>query len=271
MKLFKKLFAEKILRFYEGTESGIKILRSLPLVKNLIKDTAFGEKSKGRTAVGIISQIFILLSEFLKKFLYVLLLIHIPYVIMSHYYPLIKMHQDLTVIFLFVMLSTVCGTLSNTTIFATSDRDYLMVRILLVSPYMNFLGKLIYKLTTEFVFNLIVLLIFRVSFVNALMLCLLTMFVRPIGEMFAILVFDHLEGIYENRNVLNGTVMAICVIIAYALPMFRKTVSHNWIYAVHPFVVFVSLILGSGAMLYLWWYKYYRVIVRTAMHKKRED
>ena len=34
MKLFRKLFAEKILRFYEGTEGGIHLIKRLPFVRN---------------------------------------------------------------------------------------------------------------------------------------------------------------------------------------------------------------------------------------------
>ena len=123
MKLFRKLFAEKILRFYEGTEGGIHLIKRLPFVRNHIKDDAFGEKSKGRLAVGIVSQIFMLLWEFIRKFLYVLLFMFIPYMIMAHFFPLIKIHQDTTIIYLFVMLSTICGSLANTTIFAMGDRD----------------------------------------------------------------------------------------------------------------------------------------------------
>ena len=48
MRLFRKLFAEKILRYYEGTEGGIRLIKSLPLVKKHIKEDAFGEKSKAR-------------------------------------------------------------------------------------------------------------------------------------------------------------------------------------------------------------------------------
>ena len=36
MKLFRKLFAEKILRYYEGTEAGIKIIKKLPILKKLV-------------------------------------------------------------------------------------------------------------------------------------------------------------------------------------------------------------------------------------------
>lgn len=106
--------------------------------------------------------------------------------------------------------------------------------------------------------------------VNALMLCIITACARPIGEMLAIITFDHFRGAYENRNVLNGTIMAICVILAYGLPVLNGRVAASWIYAIHPFVVCVMFFLGAGAMYFLWWYKYYRVIIREAMHNKRE-
>ena len=60
MKLFRKLFAEKILRYYEGTEAGIKMIKSFPVIRKLVKDDAFGEKSKSRAAVGTMAQIFML-------------------------------------------------------------------------------------------------------------------------------------------------------------------------------------------------------------------
>ena len=37
MKLFKKLFAEKLLRFYEGTNAGIRYISSMPVLKNHIR------------------------------------------------------------------------------------------------------------------------------------------------------------------------------------------------------------------------------------------
>lgn len=271
MKLFRKLFAEKILRFYEGTESGIRIIKNLPVIRNRIKEDSFGEESKSRLTVGIIAQIVMVFAEFARRFIYVALFMHLPYVIMSHFCPLIKMHEDITMIFLFVMLSTICGSLVNTTIFAMGDRDYLMIRVMLVSPYMNFLGKFIYKLVSEFVYYFIILVMFRVPVINALMLCLLTTFARPLGEMYAIITFDHLRRLYENRSVLNGVIMAVCTLLAYGLPLINKSVSATWVYAVHPFVVAVFFFLGVGAMYFLWWYKYYRVIIREAMHKKRED
>ena len=83
MKLFRKLFAEKILRYYEGTEAGIKMIKSFPVIRKLVKDDAFGEKSKSRAIVGTMAQIFMLAWEFIRKFMYVILLIYVPYTILA--------------------------------------------------------------------------------------------------------------------------------------------------------------------------------------------
>ena len=271
MKLFKKLFAEKLLRFYEGTNAGIRYISSAPVLKNQIKEETFAEGSRARLAVGIAAQFFMILWEFIKKFMYVFVLIYIPYRIISIECPLIRANQEITIIYMFIMLSIICGSLSNNILFTVGDRDYLMMRVMFISPYMNFLGKLIYKMVTEFVFYFITLNVFGVTPLHSLMLCILTMCVRPIGEMFAIMSFDHFIWVYENRSVFNGTVMAVCVLLAYGVPLFARRLSYSWMYAVHPFVIVVFLLAGAGAMYFLWWYKYYRKIVREAMHMKHEN
>ena len=271
MKLFKKLFAEKLLRFYEGTNAGIRYISSAPVLKNHIKEETFAECSRARMAVGIAAQFFMILWEFIKKFMYVFVLIYIPYRIISIECPLIRANQEITIIYMFIMLSIICGSLSNNILFTVGDRDYLMMRVMFISPYMNFLGKLIYKMVTEFVFYFITLNVFGVTPLHSLMLCILTMCVRPIGEMFAIMSFDHFIWVYENRSVFNGTVMAVCVLLAYGVPLFARRLSYSWMYAVHPFVIVVFLLAGAGAMYFLWWYKYYRKIVREAMHMKHEN
>ena len=38
MRLFRKLFAEKILRFYEGTNAGIRYISNAPLIGRCVKE-----------------------------------------------------------------------------------------------------------------------------------------------------------------------------------------------------------------------------------------
>ena len=53
MRLFRKLFAEKILRFYEGTNAGIRYISNAPLIGRCVKENTFAENSKARLFVGI--------------------------------------------------------------------------------------------------------------------------------------------------------------------------------------------------------------------------
>jgi hypothetical protein len=163
----------------------------------------------------------------------------------------------------------VCGSIANTTLMAMGDRDYLMMRVMLISPYMNFLGKLAYKVATDFVYFTIILTMFGVSFGRALCLSLLTAACRPVGEMFAVLIFEKFESIYNNRGVFNGFVMAISILVAYGVPILERRVSSFWLIFANPLTALIMLVIGAAATTYLWWYKHYRKIVREAMHMKR--
>ena len=77
MRLFRKLFAEKILRFYEGTNAGIRYISNAPLIGRCVKENTFAENSKARLFVGIMAQLFMVLWEFIKKFAYVFILIYV--------------------------------------------------------------------------------------------------------------------------------------------------------------------------------------------------
>ncbi|MGN0317466.1 MAG: hypothetical protein ACI4E1_05950 [Lachnospira sp.] len=271
MKLFRKLFAEKILSYYEGVNKAEKLLRNMPVISLLIKKDSFGENSVSRRMLGIVSQLCVMLWEFLRKYLYVLVLIYTPYIYISMVCPLIKTQQEVVIIYMFLIMTVICGSLANNTLLSVSDRDYLMIRVMQVSPYMNFLGKLIYKMVTDFLYFFIILIMFGVTPAHSFGMCLLLTSTRPVGEMLVIISYEHIRSLYENRSVYNGVIMAVSMLLAYGVPLMARKLSPNWIYVVHPFIVIIAIIIGAGAMYFLWWYKFYRKIIREAMHIKRED
>lgn len=270
MKLFRKLFAEKILRYYEGVNNAERILRRMPIANIFINKNSFGENSVSRRMLGIVAQLFIMFGEFIRKYLYVLVLIYIPFRGIAKVCPLIGMQQEIAILFMFFIMSVLCGSLANNTLLAVSDRDYLMIRIMQISPYMNFLGKLIYKMVTDFLYFFIILIMFGVSPLHSLGMCLLLISARPIGEMFVIISFDHIRSLYENRNIYNGVIMAVSMLLSVGVPLMARRLSSNWIYIIHPFVIGLALLAGAAAMYFLWWYKFYSLIIREAMHMKRE-
>ena len=79
------------------------MIKSFPVIRKLVKDDAFGEKSKSRAIVGTMAQIFMLAWEFIRKFMYVILLIYVPYTILAYFFPLIRIHQDISIIYLFII------------------------------------------------------------------------------------------------------------------------------------------------------------------------
>lgn len=272
MELFNRMFAEKILRFHEGTNKVLRAMMKMPFLKSHVHESVFDKENvKARMWIGALSQLVEVILEFIRKLLYVALLIYVPYLLISQICPLVRLHQELAIVYMFFMMSLVCGSLANNTLLAMGDRDYLMIKVMMLSPYMNFLGRLAYKMFTEFIYYSIILTIFGVHPVHAMLLSLATSCARPIGEMAAIICFDHMKSLYNSRNTYNGMIMAVCVLLAYGLPILNRRISYGWEFAFHPMFVVIMIAAGTGAVYYLWCYPHYRTIMREAMHIKRED
>lgn len=63
--------------------------------------------------------------------------------------------------------------------------------------------------------------------------------------------------------------MAVSILVAYGLPLIRRKVSSSVMIVVNPIFVIIMILLGVGAMFYLWKYKHYKEIMRTALHTQR--
>lgn len=86
-------------------------------------------------------------------------------------------------------------------------------------------------MVTDFVYFTIILNLFGVSFVHGLLLSLVTMCIRPAGEMIAVLCFDQMQSMYNNRNAFNGTVIALSVFVAYGMPLLKRQISSDWLFS----------------------------------------
>lgn len=272
MRILNKMFAEKILRYMEIMNRFLLILYRIPNLGDKLHQQIVEENNrKLKTTFGVIAQIGVVLVEFLRKYIYVLVFMYVPYRIIAGMCPLVAGDQQAAMVYMFFILSTLCGTIVNTTLMSMGDRDYLMMRVMLISPYMNFLGKLAYKIVSDFIYFTIILTMFGVTFWRALCLSIFTAACRPVGEMLAILIYEKFSRIYDNRGMFNGFIMAMCVLVAYIAPVLSRKVSTGWLIFANPVTAIIMLLAGAAATAYLWWYKHYRRIVREAMHLKREQ
>lgn len=103
MIIFKKMFAEKILRFHEAMNRFSELLMRMPhlgdKIRNQIEEN---DNYRLKMTFGVIAQIGIVLFELLRKFLYVGFFVYLPYRIIAHFCPLIASHRELTRYFCFL-------------------------------------------------------------------------------------------------------------------------------------------------------------------------
>lgn len=88
MIIFKKMFAEKILRFHEAMNRFSELLMRMPhlgdKIRNQIEEN---DNYRLKMTFGVIAQIGIVLFELLRKFLYVGFFVYLPYRIIAHFCP----------------------------------------------------------------------------------------------------------------------------------------------------------------------------------------
>ena len=72
--------------------------------------------------------------------------------------PLIARQQGLTIVYIFFILSTVCGTITNTTIFTMTPDDSFLLNTAGVNAARYYFGRIVYRMVMDAVFGGIALL-----------------------------------------------------------------------------------------------------------------
>ncbi len=269
MMVINRLFADKILRYNEVTEKFLLLLKRVPGIGAAL-DKQVVDKGNNvlKHCLGAIAQLFVFVWEFIKKLLFITLFVWLPYHLFSGSFPLIAERKNLTIMFLFFTICTATGSIVNNVVLVINKRDYIMTRIVLISPAINFLGKLIYKMITDMVYFTIALCVIGLPLGMSLLLSLVTMLFRPIGELFSVLMYEKFKLLYNNKGVFFGTLMALSVLVSYGSLYVTRTVSSFWNVVINPVVVIVSLVLAVVAMLVLCNYRNYSGIVKESIAKK---
>lgn len=268
----RDLLQEKKLEFNEGANLLICLLRKMPKIRNKFTSEWFGNgKEKERMILGIVALSGTFILEFVKKILYAIVFVYVPYILLGKLCPNVLNNQEKSIIYFFIIMTTLCGSIINNTVFTMSDQDYMMLRVFQVNANIHYLGRIVYKMITEFVYFIAILMIFGVSFKYSIAVSFVTMVMRPIGECISLLIYDNASDLYRRRGSINGLIMSAAFIIAYILPYVNRTISNKWYKVSNPYFLFVMLIICAGAMQFLWSYKKYDQISRDYVYIRREE
>jgi hypothetical protein len=266
--LLNKLFADRRLSYLENTNRFMIMLGRLPLIGGFFRKSM--NKKLYKDICGALTQLAWIFIEFVKRYIYVLLMVALPSLILAATNPRIAMHKETCFVYVFFMLSTLCGSIANTTLLSMGDRDYMMVRVLRITPYMNFVGKLIFKTLLDLFLYPFSLILIGMSVENAVLLAFVTACARPVGEALAIFAFDNLSFVYNKRGLYNGTFMALFVILAYILPLLTGRVTDAWLAIVSPYFALLAFVASIVSWYILLKYRNYRDVCREALYIRRE-
>ena len=272
IKNSKVLFQENILEFCEGANVVIFLLNKIPKVRNKVNTKLFAkEKIKERNKFGVFALICAFILEFLKKLVYAIIFVYIPYKLLGKVVVNVLNNQEISIIYFFIIMTTLCGSITNNTMFSMSDRDYIMLRVMLVKSNIHYFGRILYKMITELVYFTIILMILGVNFKYSIAVSLFTMAMRPLGEFISLLIHDNAAKVHAMRGSINGVIMAGAFIAAYVLPYVNRAISNTWYRVSNPYFLIGILLICVATMWFLWTYKNYEQVAQDAVYIRRED
>lgn len=273
MRLIKDMFPDMIMRMQEGSNIMISLLLKVSLFKSHMIEEPYaqGKDNILKIVLEILTFIGYMTYEFGKKLAYVFLMMWVPWKILGSLCPLISRQHNLTIIYIYFILSTLCGTITNTTIFTMSEKDSFLLNTAGVRASVYYFGRIIYRMFTDFCFGAASLMIVGVSAVQAFPLALVTSLARPVGETAGLVIYSFFKKIHRKKAIYDGVIIALAIITAYACPFAFRKISPVWGNITNPIVIAVMALLSAMSLYVIWNYKRYGIIVRELIFAKREE
>lgn len=258
--------------FATGGNTFIYFLKRIPLLGKAISDNLYKE-TKMKIVLGIICEIFSILGGFLKKGLYLGLVILGPSYLINHY--LLKETNLLPeFLHIFFFLSFLVGTLSKPIIFDKHNKKAFDMIVLMRADAKEFyLVQLLFTRIMDFVcFTLPLMIIGNfvgLSTGKAVIIILELTAFRFIGEYFYVFIYektakDFNGKDYNNDSFVISAIIIVAFILAYALPAFGMAINFDMILFNFAFII-SSIIIGAISLVYLFRYRKYKAIAKKVL------
>lgn len=252
--------------FAESANQFIYFLKRIPIIGKKVPDKVY-RQTDAKLIIGIIREIIGVLTGFIKKSLYLGLMIILPAYLITED----KARMVPVFFHMFFFLSFILGPLMKNTIFNKYDKQaFNMITLMRVDAREYYITELIYKNLVDFVHfllpTIIIGLIIGFSPLKAFLLVVELIALRFIGEWIQLWVYDHRKIILLEKNVYNLILYIGTLGLAYALPALDKTINFQPI-IFSPFIVILIICAGILAFICLYKYKKYIPIAKIILTK----
>ena len=212
-------------------------LSKIPLFNKLINKNIYSS-----TADKKIFSIIINIYTFIKSIIFKLFYYFIIYISVLYLFK-----ENLSNSFIHVLIIlTILGIFINTNLFTPGKKNYYFINLLKMDAYKYTVANLIFAVLNSFILNGICLLIFKsilgFSYINIILLSIITSLSRLLSEVFGLLYYKYFSNILINNYFHYFTLVFICLGLSYILPYFNITINFNIVLIITSIIIIFSML-----------------------------
>lgn len=244
--------------FSEGANTLIYFLKKLPFIGKRIPEILY-RKTTAKLVIGIIVEIFSFLFGFLRKAIYLGVMVILPSILM------VRENGDILPIALhiFFFLSFFIGPIANATITHNQMATFKMVRLMKVKPKNYFRSKILYKRILDFI-HFLPLMMIALSPLKGLILTAEFIAVKFIGEALHLILYERAKIVLNLKIWFNIVIIILGLVLAYVLPAIGLTMKVSSVFFGVIGITVISVFAVISAV-YIFKYRYYREISKVIL------
>lgn len=246
--------------FAQRANTFIYFVKKIPIIGKKIPENLYG-KTNIKMTLGIIFEILSFLFGFIRKAIYIGLMVIIP----AMYFTKEQGNTKDIAVQIFFFLSFIVGPLEDTVVLSDVLKSFNMIRLMRVDSRKYFIGQIVYKRILDFI-HFIPIMIVVFSPLRGMILSIEFIAIRFIGELVHLFIFDKIKILLPSKVIYNIPLVVVGILLSYLLPFLKINIGvGNWLY---DYKVIALLITLSGISLkYIFKYKKFKEINKIIFNK----
>lgn len=244
--MFRTLYYSKKIDIYYSLNSIIYYLRKLPIFKDLMTDNIY-KSNIIKVIFGIFSILFSIIKKIIFKGIYFIIIFNISINISSNPYSFFH------VFFIF----SIIGMLIHNSILNSNIKNYLSINIFNMDAKDYVRSILFFNCLSNFIFNFIFLYMFSNNLYTSVLLSVLQVFLRIIGESIDISYYRKNNKLWVDNTFLYFTIL-IALLLISCTPLVGFVITDRIIII----SLFLCFIISIISLIYLNNIKDYKIILK---------
>lgn len=259
--IFTKVYQ---ISFAQNINMWIYYIKKLPLLGKHIPETLY-KSTNAKTILANIIRVLIFIFGFIKKYLYMFLMVVLPAFCISKVTDInisdIKFH-------IFFFLSFIMGPFMNNKFTSDITKDFYMINLMRINAKKYYLSKMIFSYIEYFIYFVFPMMLLGCTFLQALVITLEFVAFRIIVQGFLLLVSSTKKKPIFTNGLYSILLILIPSIMAYGFHFFGITFKIKELLLYIPSII-VILVLAISSLYYLFKSNKYYLLSKIII--SRED